>query len=62
MCLTIDLTVDRVSTDMNFKKNNDMLIAKEGNIITNLEGTFTVKLQTFANKQYTVESGIHLGL
>ena len=51
----IDITVDKMATNVDYRKNNGLLIAKEGNIIANSDGTFTVKSQTFSNKQYTIE-------
>lgn len=39
----------------NFRKTNGQLILQQGRVDANSDGTFTVKSQTFANKQYTVE-------
>jgi hypothetical protein len=39
----------------NFRQNNGLLLLKQGNIIVNKEGSYIVKSQTLANKQYIVE-------
>ncbi len=38
-----------------FRKTNGLWILQQGSIITNSDGTFTVKSQTFSDKQYTIE-------
>ncbi len=43
------------SSNTDFRKNNGLIILQQGNIIANGENNYTVKSQTFAGKQYTVE-------
>ncbi len=40
---------------IDFRKNNDMIILRQGNNIANGENSYTITSQTFAGKQYTVE-------
>lgn len=43
------------SINTDFRKSNGLLILQQGSIVDNKDGSYIVKSQTFADKQYTVE-------